>query len=274
MMFVLQGAVEMAEQQPIIDLRNISLKLDSRLVLDNVSWNIRAGEHWVLYGPNGSGKTRLLEILMGYRLPTTGQIIRFGEVLPDLRELRKQIGYLGASVYQLQDDYESALGVVLSGAYGTIGLYAEPDRREIQRARDLLALCGASALEKRSFGTFSQGEKARVMIARALMSNPSLLVLDEPTAAVDLRGREEFLESISAACLQNSELTVLLVTHYTEEITGLFTQAALIKDGRFICQGSLKSVFSESHLSELFGIPIRLVMENGRILSWAGQAKA
>ncbi len=247
----------------VVSLEDVSKWLGDKLVLGGVNWSVSEGEHWVVLGANGSGKTTMLRIASGYLWPTSGTVSvlgrRFGSV--DLRELRKKIGWVTSALTSRIPPGEQALNVVLSGRYASMGLYDEPSEADRGKAAGILEFMDCGELACRCFGVLSQGEQQRVLIARALMSDPRLLILDEPSAGLDLKAREGFLESVAKL---TEEHTVAYVTHHIEEIIPEFTHVILLKDGRVLRSGVKEDVLSTGNLREAFGVGLEVDFKGGR----------
>jgi len=257
----------------IVSLTNVSLVRDGRVILNDVTWTVRSGEHWALLGRNGSGKTTILEIVNGYLFPSRGTVEvlghRYGAC--DVREVRKSIGYVGSSLFDKLSPRDPVWEVVATGAYAWLRFYQAVPSDVESRARSMLALHRMDRFADLPFGTLSQGERKKVMIARALMQNPSLLVLDEPCAGLDLYEREQLLEMVSS--LADEPLTVLYVTHHLEEIVPMITHVALIDEGRIVAAGPKREVLTPEAVASVFRVPARIVWEDGRPWVRVGQGK-
>ncbi|HCB33889.1 MAG TPA: iron ABC transporter ATP-binding protein [Acidimicrobiaceae bacterium] len=253
-------------------LRGVSVVYDGRRVLGPIDWEISAGQRWVVLGRNGSGKTTLIRVLSLYRYPTTGTVEVLGERWgrTDVRELRRRIGLAG---WSLRDQFRGAivgLELVMSAKHAALEAwwhtYTDDDRAA---AAACLARVGAESLADREFATMSSGEQQRVQLARTLMGDPELLLLDEPTAGLDLAGRETLLAGLARLARDPTTPATVLVTHHTDEIPSSFTHALLLRDGAPLATGPLEEVLTESSLSECFGHPLRLERRDGRWLSWS-----
>ncbi|WP_040949412.1 ABC transporter ATP-binding protein [Gorillibacterium massiliense] len=250
----------------IIDVENVSWVRDNSIILKDVNWQVQPGEHWCIVGLNGSGKTTLLNMINGYIWPTKGKISvlghKFGEF--DLRELRKSIGWVSSSLQQRLYGSETALNIVLSGKFATIGLYDEFSHIDLTKAHTLLQLLGCEKLVSRKYDTFSQGERQRVLIARALMSSPKLLILDEPCTGLDVFARELLLSMIDNIAKQPDAPTLLFVTHHVEEIMPMFGKIILIKEGTVFKSGNTFDLLNTDILSDFFDAPVDVERRNGR----------
>ncbi len=236
------------------------------VILDGVSWRIRQGEHWAILGANGSGKTSLLSALTAYLPPTDGVIEvlgkRYGE--SDWRELRKRIGLVSSSIRQLMADDEPALETVISGKYAMIdywGAVLPTDRRQ---AIEILKKIECAHLAKRPWGVLSQGERQRLLIGRALMAEPSLLVLDEPCAGLDPAAREHFLQFIQSLGRRRHAPTLVLVTHHVEEIVPVISHVLVLKAGKVLASGEKETVLTSATLTRAFDTLIQLHATKGR----------
>jgi iron complex transport system ATP-binding protein len=249
----------------VVNLSHVSLVIDDTSILDDVSWRVRASEQWAIVGPNGSGKTALLKITSGYLWPTTGTIAILGHPFGgiDLRELRKRIGWVSSALHELLPRRDSALDIALSGMYGSIGLWAKPPRQSVDRAQALLRFMKCDEVAAQRFGVLSQGEQQKILIARALMSNPQLLVLDEPCAGMDIPARESVLEILERLGRQQG-LTLLFVTHHIEEIAPIFSHVLVLKAGSVIAKGRKDRVLTDRVLSEAFALPVGVIEKDGR----------
>jgi iron complex transport system ATP-binding protein len=250
----------------VLEVRNLSIRRDNVPILSGVNWRVAPGEHWVLLGGNGSGKTSLLAALTGYFMPTSGDIWLLGQKYgeADWRELRLQIGLVSSSIRQMMNDTEPALDTVASGRYAMIDFWGRPKPADRREARRLLAAVEASGVEKRPWAVLSQGERQRVLIARALMARPRLLILDEPCAGLDPVAREHFLQFLSRFAHDAPELSLVLVTHHVEEITPLFGHALLLRSGRVTASGPLKATLTSEALGAVFGARVRVRRAGGR----------
>jgi iron complex transport system ATP-binding protein len=241
----------------IVELTDVSVDIGGRKIIDNFSWRVKRGEHWVIVGPNGAGKTTLLRVLNGYQWPSSGKATvlstSFGS--SDLRELRKEIGFVSAYIGDCIPDELKVEDVVMTGAYASIRLWSPPRSGDLARAKALLRRISCAKHAKKSFGQLSQGEKQRVIIARALMARPSLLTLDEPCAELDLTGRESFLSTLAKIATRKTP-TMIYVTHRIEEVPRGFTHALLLKDGRALDSGRIEAVFNKKSLSSCFGVKV------------------
>ncbi|MFH0861886.1 MAG: ATP-binding cassette domain-containing protein [Candidatus Altiarchaeota archaeon] len=237
---------------------------DGRLALDRVDWTVNGGEHWVVLGLNGSGKTTILRIASGRLWPTSGDVSILGKMLGsvDLRSLRRSIGWVSSALSTRMPPGLSAIDVVKSGRFDSVGLYEETGEGEENDAKRQMRLMGCMSVASKRFGTLSQGEAQRVLIARALLAAPRLLVLDEPCIGLDMKARESFLESVGR--LTGSGLTVLFVTHHLEEIISEFTHVLLMKDGRVMKAGPKGEVVSSENLSNAFELSLDLECRSGR----------
>lgn len=235
----------------IISVENLSLKNGSKYIIKELNWSIQPGEKWVLFGLNGCGKTTLLSILAGYKTGSEGKNFIFGQNVNEENfiDLRKKIGFVSSSFFDQYLNREIVLDIVLAGKYGTLGFQEdEPSSRDIRKANSILKKFG---LEKRSrypYDTLSKGQQQCVLIARALMSDPEVLVLDEPCSGLDVFSREKFLHMIETLS-EERVLSIVYVTHHTEEILPFFNKAALMKNGTFFAKGDLQDVFSEEILT-------------------------
>jgi iron complex transport system ATP-binding protein len=250
----------------VADLRDVCLERQGKTLLRGITWRIRRGEHWSFLGVNGSGKTLTLKIMTGYLWPTTGSVTILGEPFGtvDLRELRRRIGWVSMDLqYQLQRSF-TALDVVASGYFATIGLYQRPEPSLIERSRRLLDFFGCGEHADQAFKTLSYGEQKRTMIARGLINDPELLILDEPCTGLDLVSRERFLTDIQRAAEMEGGPTVILVTHHVEEIVPCITHCHLVKDGRTFACGAKETVLGEEILSAVMGAEIGLESRDGR----------
>lgn len=238
---------------------------DGTVILDDINWRVERGQHWAMLGANGSGKTSLLSALTGYLMPTDGEITvlgrRYGET--DWRELRKQIGIVSSSVRQMMVDDEPALESVVSGKFAMIDLWARVSRSDRIRAMRLLRQVECEYLAERPWRVLSQGERQRVLIGRALMANPKLLILDEPCAGLDPAAREHFLQFLLRLGKRKNSPTLVLVTHHVEEITPVFTHVLVLKSGRVLAAGATSDLLTSRLLSHAFDAPVRLQSKAG-----------
>jgi len=256
-------------EPPILDLRRVSYKIGGKLILSRISWQLRKGEHWVILGPNGAGKTTLLKIACGYLWPNAGgTIYRNGQTLVDLRDLRESIGWVTASLAVDIPPAEIAVRTVVSGKFAQLGLqdYAGHKWRktDIARAHECLGEMGCAHLANREFGTLSQGEKQRVLISRARMTRPLLLILDEPCAGLDPGGREMLLQSIQDLARSHRESGLVLVTQHIEEITPVFENLLALSEGRIVKKGPTEQVLSAELLQRLYGVSAKIVRSADR----------
>ena len=250
----------------VVDLHDISVTMDDTRIIRHVDWVIRKGQHWALIGPNGSGKTTLLRLINGYLWPTTGTATVLGSVFgaSDLRELRKRIGFASSYMSEKTPPELQTLQVVLSGRRASIGLYTRATVSEVKKARSLLRRVGCLRLVARPYGTLSQGEKQRVVIARSLMSSPTLLILDESCAGLDLDARENLLSLVDSLGKSRSAPTIIFATHRIEEISPVFTHVLLIKRGEIVAAGPKKMVLTTQNLRRGFRRNLIVVRKKGR----------
>jgi len=251
----------------VVELAGVTIvRGDSRLV-DGIDWTIDEADRWVVIGPNGAGKTTLLQVLAAQLHPTSGVAGLLGEVLGavDVFELRPRIGLTSAALADRLPKGERVSDVVVSASYAVLGRWIEEyDELDHERAAALLTELGIGHLADRTFGTLSEGERKRVQIARALMTDPELMLMDEPAAGLDLTGREQLVRSLSAIATAVGAPAMVLVTHHVEEIPPGFTHALLLKQGRVVAAGPMDEALTAENLSETFDLALTLKQEDGR----------
>lgn len=251
----------------IIALKQVSWRRNGRTILDGISWRVKPGEHWVIIGLNGSGKTSLLNLVTGYEWPSKGEISLLGHPLGrvELRLLRRQIGWVSAALqerYRSQEEL-SAREVVLSGRFGSIGLWDEVRPEDREEADHLLAQFRIEHRADTPFCLLSSGERQRVLLARAWMAQPQLIILDEPCSGLDIKAREELLATIEELGSRKGP-TMIYVTHHIEEVMPCFTHALLLKGGTIVAQGPKGEVLAADKLSATFDLAVTVEWHDGR----------
>ncbi|MGH3866598.1 MAG: ABC transporter ATP-binding protein [Pseudonocardiaceae bacterium] len=239
----------------------VGVRRGASTLLEGVDWRVELDEKWVVLGPNGAGKTTLLQLAATELHPSWGTVHVLGERLGrvDVFELRARIGFSSASLASRIPDDEGVFDLVVSAGYAVLGRWRERyEDLDSARAAGLLAAFGIEGLARRRFGTLSEGERKRVLIARALMTDPELLLLDEPAAGLDLGAREDLVGRLATVALDPDAPATVLVTHHVEEIPPGFTHAMLMRDGAVVAQGLLEAVLTEDNLSKTFGVDLVL----------------
>ncbi|CAL9657342.1 putative ABC transporter ATP-binding protein YlmA [Streptomyces sp. enrichment culture] len=259
----------------VVLLQDVSVRrfTTDQVILDGIDWSVRAGEHWALLGANGAGKTTLLRLLGALMHPTTGSVevlgARLGRV--DVRELRARIGHVSSA--QRVPENLGAHAVVLTGHTGTVQpLWRMYDDEVRQRAHELLAEMDIKELADRPYGVCSGGQRARVLIARALMADPALLLLDEPFNALDLPSREDLIEALHQLAEGRPRLATVTVTHHLEELSPVVGHALLLREGRILARGPVAEVLTDDRLTSCFGRPITVARREGRWAAWSGRS--
>ena len=243
----------------VLDLADVTVLRGTKTILDRVSWTVRDGERWVVLGRNGAGKTTVLQIASGRLHPSSGSAHVLGSQLGavDLYELRPRVGVTSAALADRIAPAERVLDVVLTAAYGMTGRWREQyEALDHERARALLDVFGVGDLADRAFGTLSEGERKRTQIARALMTDPELLLLDEPAAGLDLGGREELVAALAELAHDRRSPVLVLVTHHVEEIPSGFTHVLLLRDGAVHAAGPVAEVLTAHNLSQTYGLAL------------------
>jgi iron complex transport system ATP-binding protein len=251
----------------VIDFNEVCLTRGGRQILGPITWRVDEGQRWVILGPNGAGKTSLIAIAATLIHPTKGQARVLDELLGrvDVFELRHRIGLSSAALTDRIPPDECALDVVMTASWAVTGRWQEVyDLWDESRALGMLSLFGVSQNKDQKFGSMSEGERKRIQIARALMPDPELLILDEPAAGLDLGAREDLLTRLSGLALDPAAPTSLLVTHHVEEIPSGTTHALLLRDGGVVAAGPINEVLTSANISQAFGLTIDLSHENGR----------
>jgi iron complex transport system ATP-binding protein len=244
----------------ILSVDGLCIERDGTVILREVNWGVEPGHHWVILGANGSGKTSLLSALTGYLMPTRGEISLLGETYghSDWRELRKKVGLVSSSVRQMMAEEEPALETVASGKYAMIDFWGRLTRTEKAQALKLLRQVECEYLAQRPWQVLSQGERQRVLIGRALMAKPRLLILDEPCAGLDPAAREHFLQFIQRLGKSKNAPTLVLVTHHVEEIMPVFSHVLLLKNGGVLAAGKKTLVLDSKNMSLAFNARMQL----------------
>ena len=251
----------------VLELADVTVRRGQATLLDAVNWSVDESDRWVILGPNGAGKTTLIQVCSAQIHPSGGVAGIFGEVLgtTDVFELRPRIGLTSVAIAERIPRDERVGDVVVSASYAVIGRWREHyDELDHDRAVALLVEVGAGHLVDRTFGTLSEGERKRVQIARALMTDPELLILDEPAAGLDLGGREDLVSTLSTLAQDASSPATVLVSHHVEEIPPGFTHAMLLRRGAVVAQGPVAEVMTAEILSETFAMPLVLGHADGR----------
>lgn len=253
-----------------VKVKDAKVYLSGREILHNINWEVKRGERCFILGANGAGKTTLVRMLMGYAWPIYGATVevlgkRFGTI--NLQELRKQIAWVSPLMHQWMGDREwTGREMVLSGPDATIGLYREPTEAEEQKAAALMQSLRAEHLMERTVVTMSSGEQVKVLIARALMTNPQLMILDEPSVYLDIAGREFLLHTIEELAATRPDLTIIFITQRIEDILPVFSRGMILRQGNILSYGSRDEVLTEPNLRAAFDLDIRLIRSgNGRL---------
>ena len=243
----------------VVELADVTVVRGTSRLLDNVSWTVRDDERWVVLGPNGAGKTTLMQVISAHTHPSSGVAGVLGEVLGtvDVFELRPRIGWMSAALGDRIPRHERVRDVVVSAAYAVLGRWREHyDHSDHQRAGLLLGEMGVAHLAERTFGTLSEGERKRVQVARALMTDPELLLLDEPGGGLDLGAREDLVSILSVLAGDPAAPALVLVSHHVEEIPPGFTHVLMLRAGRVVAAGQIDKQLNEDTLTETFGLPL------------------
>jgi iron complex transport system ATP-binding protein len=255
----------------VLDLVEATVVRDGSTLLDEVTWSVDEGERWVVLGPNGAGKTTLMQLAAARMHPTRGRVGILGELLGrvDVFELRPRIGLTSAALAESLPLGELVRDIVLTAAYAIAGRWREQyedlDRR---RSHDLLAAFGVEHLADRAFGSLSEGERKRVQLARSMMTDPELVILDEPAAGLDLGGRETLVRDLGELAGDPRSPVLVLVTHHLEEIPPGFTHALLLREARVVTAGKIDEVLTEVHLTRTFDVPLSVDKVENR---WAAR---
>lgn len=262
----------MPEPDQVIAVEGVTVTRSGNRLLRELTWRVEEDERWVVLGPNGAGKTTLLNLAAARLHPTTGTVHVLGERLgrSDVHELRTRVGLSTAALADRFPPDELVRDLVLTASWSVVGRFRESYQPvDAARADRLLAQLGMAELADRRFGTLSEGERKRVQIARALMPDPELLLLDEPAAGLDLGGREELVARLATLAADSDAPALVLVTHHVEEIPAGFTHALLLRDGTAVAQGLLADTLTDSLLSKAFGTPLRVSRDGGRFTARA-----
>ena len=252
--------------KPVLEISNLKIQRGGVTILDGVNWRVEHGQHWAILGANGSGKTSLLSALTGYLMPTAGEIVLLGKKYgkADWRELRKEIGIVSSSVRQMMADDEPALETVVSGKFAMIDFWGTLSRADKSQGLRILRQIECLHLADRAWRVLSQGERQRVLIGRALMAKPRLLILDEPCAGLDPAAREHFLQFLQRLGNSRHAPALVLVTHHVEEIMPVFSRALILKQGKVLAAGEKSATVIVKNLSEAFGAKLKLRFKGGR----------
>ncbi|WPF67023.1 MULTISPECIES: ABC transporter ATP-binding protein [unclassified Corynebacterium] len=260
-------AVNEQRQDLLIDFRDVSVTRGGATILGPVTWQVGLGERWVIVGPNGAGKTTLVNIASAGEYPSRGQVRILGERLgrTDLRDLRTAIGISSSALAHRIPGEEKVGDLVVSAGYAVLGRWRERyDEQDFERAHEILEQVGAMHLIERRWGTLSEGERKRVLLARALMIDPEILILDEPTAAMDLGGREDLVAHLSELAEDPTSPATVMITHHVEEIPQGFTHSMLLDEGAVVAQGPIEQVLTSENLTRTFHQSIELTEVEGR----------
>ncbi len=250
-----------------LDLTDVVVRREGRNIVDRVTWSVSEDQRWVVLGPNGAGKTTLLQLADTLMHPTSGTVTVLGETLgrTDVFELRPRIGFASSAMARRIPRDETVLNTVMTAAYSVTGRWREDyESIDERRAQRVLADWRLEHLAERLFGTLSDGEQKRVQIARAVMTDPELLLLDEPTASLDLGAREELLQLLGGYAASPVTPAMVMVTHHVEEIPVGFTHVLLLRDGGVVAAGPIAETLTAEALTEAFGMPILLTQDGGR----------
>ena len=258
----------------VAELAGVTITRGGSVLLDSIDLTIHEGERWVVLGPNGAGKTTLLQVLSAHMYPSDGVVGLLGDVVGtvDVFELRPRIGLTSTALAERLPRGEKVLDVVVSAAHAVLGRWNEEyEAMDLDRARDLLADLRIDHLAERTFGTLSEGERKRAQIARALMTDPELLLLDEPAGGLDLAGRESLLNTLSDLFVDPDAPATVLVTHHVEEIPEGITHCLLLADAGIIAAGPIRDTLNDEFLSTAFGLPLHVSESAGR---WSARSVA
>ena len=256
----------------VLKLRGVSVRRETSLLLRNVDWTAHEDERWIVIGPNGAGKTTLIQVASTLLYPTEGTVEVLGERLGDVDvfELRPRIGLTSAALAERVPAAEKVIDLVLTASYAILGRWREEyESADVTRAVELLDALGCAHLIRRRFATLSEGERKRVQIARAMMPDPEMLLLDEPAAGLDLGGREDLLRRLSVLAHNPKAPMMVLVTHHVEEVPDGFTHAMLLRRGAVLTAGPIEDVFTAKNLSRCFGVPLEIEKHENRWRAWA-----
>jgi iron complex transport system ATP-binding protein len=250
----------------ILEISNLRIERGRTVILDGVNWRVERGQHWAILGANGSGKTSLLSALTGYLMPTAGEIVLLGKIYgrSDWRELRKKIGIVSSTVRQMMADDEPALETIVSGKFAMIDFWGRLSRADKNRARNILRQIECMHLAERPWRVLSQGERQRMLIGRALMAKPRVLILDEPCAGLDPAAREHFLQFLQRLGKNKNSPTLVLVTHHVEEIIPVFSHVLVLKTGGVLVAGKKLTALKAKVLSQAFDAKLKLQFKAGR----------
>lgn len=266
MIFRVERRVRGLTQVEIIKLQDLSWRRNEQDILKRINWQVRPGEHWAILGLNGSGKTSLLKMLTGYEWPSTGSVQVLGHTYGacEIQEIRKSIGWVSSAIREELYPNDTALQVVISGKYASIGLWRQAEAADRERAWKILENMGYEELADKKFGSLSQGEKQKILLARALMATPQLLILDEPCFGLDIQAREQVLSSIQTMGSLANGPAILFVTHHIEEIQPVFTHILLLREGEIVAAGNKREVLTDLNVSRTFGVQATLDWQEER----------
>lgn len=268
-----RNVISTPETQPaapgdlILDMRGVSLRRGGNEILHELDWQVELDERWVILGPNGAGKTSLIRLASAQLFPTTGTVDIIGERLgsSDVRDIRTAVGMSSSALAHRIPEDEVVSDIVISAGYDVMGRWREAyDEMDYEQAVNTLEVVGAYHLADRTWGTLSEGERKRTLIARALMTDPELLLLDEPGAGLDLGGREDLIELLSQIAMDPDSPATVLVTHHVEEIPPGFTHGMLLDEGHIVAQGLLTDIMTSENLTKAYHQPIEVKQEDGR----------
>lgn len=255
------------DEDIMIDMEGVSVVREGKAILSPLDWQVELDERWIIIGPNGAGKTTLMRVASAQMFPSTGTVRLVGEQMGkvDLREIRTAIGMSSSALAQRIPNEERVADLVISAGYDVLGRWREDyEDMDEERAIEILESVGAIHLADRKWGTLSEGERKRTLIARALMTDPELLLLDEPGAGLDLGGREDLIQLLSELAADPDSPAIVMITHHVEEIPPGFTHAMLLDEGNIVAQGLLEDVMTSENLTRAYHQPIDVRHDDGR----------